>query len=464
LIATNNIGCLDSIVKIIQVKDQVKADFTYSTACINVPVTFTDNSIVPAPNNMNTRNWNFGTSTATGLSVTRTYTNAGNYNVVLTVNGFNGCSNSITKPITVYLPPDADFNSSIACVNDSFDITDASLAINGSIVSWLWKHNNNSFSNQNTASTSFSSSGNKAVTLIVSNSFGCIDSITKNVYVNPLPDATFSLNPATYIYTGLPISITPAFSGYANYFWSLSDGTNYNDPALTLQFGSSGSFQLQLDVTDNLGCKNSSVKNFSVAFRKTDLGMIAARTALDAEGFVSVEADLINYGSTPVQTFEISYEITGGGIIKESWNGNLPPGAVSLFSFNAKTFLNVVEREKALSCVIIKSVNGGADENPDNDKICAAMNNGAEMIGDLFPNPSENDVQLPVVLLDDQKINISVYDQLGRIIFEGLSFDGVKGLNFITIPFAKMEAGSYSVRISTTGNNYIRKLVKYSEK
>jgi PKD repeat protein len=111
LIATNSQGCSESITKTITVRDEVSADFNYSNACINVPISFTDNSIAPSPNASNIRNWVFFPGTATGLSATKTFTSAGVYPVQLTVTGFNNCVSSVTKTIEVFLPPDADFTN-----------------------------------------------------------------------------------------------------------------------------------------------------------------------------------------------------------------------------------------------------------------------------------------------------------------------------------------------------------------
>lgn len=461
LIATNSQGCVNSITKTITVRDEVSADFNYSSACINAPITFTDNSIAPSPNASNIRSWAFFPGTATGLSATKTFTSAGMYPVRLTVTGFNNCVSSITKTIEVFLPPDADFTNATSCVLDSFQLTDVSLPINGAINSWQWKYAGNIFSTNQHPKYILNTTGNSTIFLKVSNDKGCIDSISKIIYANPLPDASFEISPSTYLFNDSPITLTPNFSSAVSYFWNVSDGNTYSDPSLSLTFVNQGAYTVSLQLTDNLGCTNNSSQAFSVGVRNTDLGIIAARSTIDNDGFVGVEADLFNYGSSPITTFEILYELTGGGIMKETWVvDTLPPTAVLLFKFSAKSFLNVNERKNAISCIKILTVNNVIDDNISNNENCAALNSDKQLVAEPFPNPADGDVTLPIVLTEDKTINITIYDYLGKLIAENLAYEGVTGLNFIKIPSATYSSGTYTLKISISDNNYIRKLIK----
>jgi len=461
LIATNNKGCSESITKSIGVKDEVSANFNYSSACVNIPITFTDNSIAPSPNASNTRNWSFFPGTATGLTATKTYSTAGAHPVTLKVTGLNGCVSITTDTIQVHLPPNADFNCSIICVGDSFQLTDVSLQIEGNINSWQWKDASTTFSNVQNPKYILTTVGSKNIFLRVTNDLGCVDTITKSVFVNPLPDASFDINPSTYLFIDSPLNFIPNQASASNYFWSLSNGNTFSDPILTLSFANEDTYTLGLLLTDNFGCKNNSSQSFTIARRMTDLGIIAARSTIDNDGFVGVEADLFNYGSTPITEFEILYELTGGGIMKETWAADtLPPGAVLLFKFSAKSFLSINERENAISCITIQTVNTSVDDNLTNNENCAALNSNKQLVAEPFPNPADGDVSLPIVLTEDQTITITVYDYLGKLIAENITYDGVTGLNFIKIPCAAYSSGTYTLKVNISDSNYIRKLIK----
>jgi PKD repeat protein len=146
LVAINNVGCKDSLINIIAVRAQVKADFTISSPCANNATVFQDNSIVPPSPNTNIRTWNLGSGPVNGLSVSKTYTSSGVYYVTLTVNSSNQCSSSITKLITIYASPTASFAIPAFCSKDTITATNLSVAQSGIITSTNWKLNSVNFS------------------------------------------------------------------------------------------------------------------------------------------------------------------------------------------------------------------------------------------------------------------------------------------------------------------------------
>jgi hypothetical protein len=147
--------------------------------------------------------------------------------------------------------------------------------------------------------------------------------------------------------------------------------------------------------------------------------------------------------------------------MKETWLADtLPPSAVLLFKFSAKSFLNVNERENAISCIKILTVNNAVDDNISNNENCAALNSNKQLVAEPYPNPADGDVTLPIVLTEDQTIQITIYDYLGKLIAENITYDGVTGLNFIKIPCAAYSSGTYTLKVSISDNNYIRKLIK----
>lgn len=465
LTATNNQGCVNFITKPVTVKDEVSADFTYSTSCVGVPVLFSDNSIVPAPNNMNTRQWNFFPGTATGLNPTKTYTVADTFLVKLAVIGINGCNSSITKQIIVHTPPVANFNTPVVCEKDSFIIQDNSLPQNGTLTAWQWKIDGVVFSAMQNPGLIINTVSNPLIQLITQNSFGCVDSITKTVVVNPLPDAGFSLSPPAYYYINDPVTIVPNTLNAASYNWIVSNGDIFVVASPVTTFTANNTYSINFEITDGLGCKNTSSQNIIVVPRNKDLGIISVNSTIDVEGFVSVNTNLINYGSTLITQFEVSYEISGAGIIKEIWTGSLLPGTGSVYTFTGKIALKNNKSENAVICVKIRAVNGvPTDDNLLNNEMCGALYLDKTTVSDIYPNPSEGDATLAVVLTDNQNIVINVYDNLGRLIFENLNYEGVKGLNIIKIPSATLSSGNYTTKVQVENAYYLRRLIKSSAK
>ena len=62
LIVNNNNNCLDTISKEVHIKARPPVDFTFSTSCLNEPVTFSPDAIITDTNSIATWHWDFGGS------------------------------------------------------------------------------------------------------------------------------------------------------------------------------------------------------------------------------------------------------------------------------------------------------------------------------------------------------------------------------------------------------------------
>ncbi len=193
--ATSVNGCVATDMAVISVSGVAPvADFAADTVCLGSPTTFTDLSF---DNNstITTWNWQFGdTNTASIQHPSHTYAQTGSYSVTLLISNANTCSQVITKTVEVNPVPTAAFNTSLACVNTSYDFADLSTAgANDSIVAWMWDFGDASgTSNLQHPSYTYSSASTYTVTLTVSTTKGCQVQTSNNIQVvasapNPLP-------------------------------------------------------------------------------------------------------------------------------------------------------------------------------------------------------------------------------------------------------------------------------------
>ncbi len=147
--------------------------------------------------------WDFGiadstTDTSTQATPTYTYPDTGIYTIKLHVANPQGCEDSTTSVISIFPGFIPDFSVSGSCVKNAYQFTDLTSTIYGFVNSWYWNFGDLSA----TADTSviknpsylYPTSGTKNVTLTVSNSKGCIDTITKpvNVVDNPVITLSFT--------------------------------------------------------------------------------------------------------------------------------------------------------------------------------------------------------------------------------------------------------------------------------
>ncbi len=264
LIVVSNNGCIDSITKAITVNPKPVASFTAPVAqCLSGnSYGFTSTSTVSA-GSITTQTWKFGDgNTATGASVTHTYTTDGIFTVTLIVSANTGCIDSVSQTITVYPKPKAIFTDPIAqCFfGNQFQFKSNSIINTGNISSYLWSFGDGSVASGTDVKHSYSTSGIFNVSLFINSDNGCKDSILQSVAVNPKPIASFS-DPPPQCLNGNTFNILStaniASGNIANQTWKYSDGNTSSGPLSNHSFLSAGTFSLTLIATSDNGCVDS---------------------------------------------------------------------------------------------------------------------------------------------------------------------------------------------------------------
>ncbi|HXB10824.1 MAG TPA: PKD domain-containing protein, partial [Bacteroidia bacterium] len=201
-----------------------------------------------------------GTFTPNDSALNATYTPgsadtaAGTVTLILTSSG-NGTCNPVKDSITITIQskPRANFTSSPACLNASIAFTDKSTVSKGGITSWQWNFSNGTSILQNPVNT-YASTGPETVTLAVSTSAGCSDTIIKNIYVNPLPTALYtSVNfcPDSAQFTDASV-VSPG--GIKSWNWVFGDSTTSGLQDPTHTYPAPGTYTVTLVVTSDSGC------------------------------------------------------------------------------------------------------------------------------------------------------------------------------------------------------------------
>ena len=115
-------------------------------------------------------------------------------------------------------------------------------------------------------SYSYGLTGNYDVELVAIDSNSCIDTVVQSVYVQPAPFADISIvNPCEL--NALEISdnssITDTFS-IVTYTWNYGDNTSAINPTEEKSFEEYGAYTVQLVLTANNGCVDSTEQNITV--------------------------------------------------------------------------------------------------------------------------------------------------------------------------------------------------------
>ena len=460
LVVTNSAGCASSVTKTLTPYYEVKANFTNGPACLNSPTNFQSTSIIP-PTGTPTYAWNFGNSTATSPNPIKTFASSGVYFVTLAVDGTNGCTSTITKLVNVYLPPITSFSIPSFCSKDTANIINLSNPQSGIMASYNWKLNNTTFSTIQSPTLSLTSAGNYSVRLTNVNSFGCKDSTTHSLTIFPLPVVDFSTTPVAFYYENEPVNFIPSVANANSYLWNINGASTYTIQSPTETFNTENSYNISLNLKDQNGCKGSKTKNITVSKRHLDLAVLNVSTTKDNDGFMTVVADIANYGSVPINSFKMGYQISDGGNIKETWNGTLNPNSFYTFTFNA-TSASLQNSSNNITCVEIEKVNTIIDDNTTNNSFCSSLNIDGIYVGNPLPNPTNGDIVLPITLNRGFDYTIAIYNSVGQIHYEETTKKGIEGLNFVTLNTSSYARGAYIIKVMIDEKIFIKKFIKVS--
>ena len=188
----------------IQVKDCEPLDATLNpkpTTCDGFSVNFSNDGSTPPGT---TYIWTFGepasgnNDTSFLATPSHTYTLAGTYTVKLKVSLAGLCVDSATLQVNVFPGFFPGFTAAGSCFTNPFQFTDTTRTSFGIVDSWVWNFGDLSTladtSHLQNSQWTYSTSGTKTVTLTVTNSKGCINSVSFPVDVldKPLITKAFS--------------------------------------------------------------------------------------------------------------------------------------------------------------------------------------------------------------------------------------------------------------------------------
>ncbi|MBI2966697.1 MAG: PKD domain-containing protein [Bacteroidetes bacterium] len=174
-------------IKIIAGAPLVNADFSATDICIGDFVYFTDNSTTVTGSIISWQ-WYFGNGDSSYLANPfYYYSTYGTYYVTLIVTNNSGDTDSVTKPVTVFPVPIADFTAANFCQGSPTQFNNLSTIASGTIALWSWNFGDSTFSTTLNPSHIYSDTGTFTVTLTAISDNGCADSVSYSIIIYPGP-------------------------------------------------------------------------------------------------------------------------------------------------------------------------------------------------------------------------------------------------------------------------------------
>jgi len=203
------------------------------------------------------RLWDFGDGEMSSLAdIKHTYSTPGTYLIKLKVTNKYGCIDSSIKNVIIHDKTKADFSlDSTVCENEQIMVTNNSTDAD----SFFWNLGNSMTSNlKYPKEFSYTSAGIYNVKLIASG-YGCVDTISKNINVNPNPKAYFNFSE---ICQGAIFSDSSINS--VNRLWNFGDGDTSTLTNINHVYNSSGKYHVKLQINNSFGCSDSTVKTIII--------------------------------------------------------------------------------------------------------------------------------------------------------------------------------------------------------
>ncbi len=267
LTITDNSGCSDEFCEEITVVAVGGGDcmalFTWEQLANTLTIHFTNAST--SSHDITSYSWNFGdTHTGDGQNPNHTYTEAGTYNVCLTITDNSGCSNTYCTNVVVNPINSEDCNANFNWIqaNNSLlvEFTNTSTSSHD-ITSHVWTFGDGESSDQNNPHHTYSQPGTYEVCLTIIDNTGCTDTYCQTITVVAVGGGDCM---ALFTWEQLAGTLTIHFTNAStsshditSYSWNfgdthMGDGQNPNHT-----YAEAGTYEVCLTITDNSGCSNT---------------------------------------------------------------------------------------------------------------------------------------------------------------------------------------------------------------
>lgn len=251
LIVQSGSGCIDSLEQTVTVYPLPVANFIIldDTICQDEAMLFANNSI-----GASSYEWNFGDgNTSSMTSPSYTYNGTGDFQVQLVAFSGNACSDTMQVDIFIDSIPTAAFTNTIECFGGTTVFTDNST---GSPVSYEWDFGDGSATDNSQNPTHiYGAAGSYIVSLTVTNSVNCTNTLPQLVQVNEVPVADFTWAQTC---SGDPMSFTDvSLNTPISWAWDFGDANTSTDQHPLHLYADTGAYTVQLVVSGGSGCLDS---------------------------------------------------------------------------------------------------------------------------------------------------------------------------------------------------------------
>ena len=259
LLATNAFGCQDVRIRNLYITVFPKPSAAITAATTSSCDANTVFNFSSSGAGIVSWNWTFGDGAISNQqNPSHSYSSPGTYPVSLIVTDFRGCSDTVNTPtsISVGISRWATFGVSrdSGCAPLWVDFYNT----NANVASSFWNFGDGYTSTAFAPSHMFVSPGLYTVSLIVTTTSGCVDTVTKvnlmRVGVQPTANFTYSNGRGCAPFA---VQFTNTSTNYATCLWNFGDGSTSSSPNPSHTYSASGIYSVTLTCYGPSGCASS---------------------------------------------------------------------------------------------------------------------------------------------------------------------------------------------------------------
>ncbi len=239
-----------------------------TSGCSPHPVQFSDLSTAGAGTTNTTWEWNFGDgATSTLQNPSHTYSSGGNYTVTLKVTNDKGCFKIFSKTqyiqVSAGVVPNFSNSQPLSC-SPPVNINFVNSSTGPGVLSYNWNFGDGGTSTSQNPSHIYNSTGSFNVTLVVSSSLGCSDTLIKNSAVVISTNVTSFTAPDT-VCINSPVTFNNTSSPAAQaQTWDFGDATGSSIVSPIKTYTAAGVYTVIL--TNNYpACSDTAMKTVVVS-------------------------------------------------------------------------------------------------------------------------------------------------------------------------------------------------------
>ncbi|MBX2903708.1 MAG: PKD domain-containing protein [Chitinophagales bacterium] len=449
-------GCVDSTLAYIEVFPSINPSFVFDNQCVGKPTVFKDST---GSLSITKRIWKLtntpGVITDSTL-FTKTFFAPDSFDVILEVTNAIGCKDTARKTVIIYPAPVANFIDSSGCVGSTVTLQQSTVSAD-TVVKYEWKFG--SATSKFMAPTfSLLDTGKIPVSLKVTTSKGCVDSVSKVFKTIALPKADFLFTPF-FGEAPLAVSLHNQSLNATSYAWDFGNGESATDKDPSVTYLSNDTFNIRLTALNELGCADSVAKKIVVIPTNADIELLNVniqKTPLSNGNFSSVViARYANVGTQPIVSAQFLATLDKGTTILDDWSGYLFPGEILTHTFSSSFYVTKTSTTQYV-CVDAINVNNGAEKNIANNRNCRSLDNQT-VVTKLYPNPASGKIYLDIIMPDAADFAFEISNEMGQRVLADATFKAVRGYNKVDFDVRSLLPGVYFLKTTYRDNVTIQK-------